>query len=64
MSGGWIVLGLTVLGVIATTIGWSYTRVQLATTTPVVSWSASPNVVAPRFRKVSPSITSIGAGTS
>jgi hypothetical protein len=28
MSGGWIVLGLTVLGVIATIIGWSSTRVQ------------------------------------
>jgi hypothetical protein len=27
MSGGWIVLGLTVLGVIATTIRWSHTRV-------------------------------------
>jgi hypothetical protein len=28
MSGGWIVLGLTVLGVIATSIGRSYTRAQ------------------------------------
>jgi hypothetical protein len=25
---GWVLLGLTVLGVVATTIGWSYTRVQ------------------------------------
>jgi hypothetical protein len=28
MSGGWIVLGLTVLGVIATTIGRSYMRAR------------------------------------
>jgi hypothetical protein len=28
MSGGWIVLGLTVLGVIATRIEWSYARVE------------------------------------
>jgi hypothetical protein len=28
MSGEWILLGVTVLGVIATTIGWSYSRVQ------------------------------------
>jgi len=27
MNGGWLLLGLTVLGV-ATTIGWSYARVQ------------------------------------
>jgi hypothetical protein len=30
MSGGWIILGLTVFAVIATTIGWSYARVQRA----------------------------------
>jgi hypothetical protein len=28
MSGEWILLGVAVLGVIATTIGWSYARVQ------------------------------------
>jgi hypothetical protein len=28
MTGGWILLGLTALGVVATAIGWSHTRAQ------------------------------------